>query len=489
VQLSGSGDATVVAAISAGTSISYTFHLRAVSGTLPKSEVTVGQAATRWMETYVRTQRTEKGQRIVAQRVRDYLGPFMGSTLVERVQGQDVREYRLWLERTTKLNVGTVWHVLSDRRCLLNWCEDVGLVERSPFPRRIMPKLQERPPDRVTDEEAERMRSLAEPYGFVCRLALGTGLRWGELCRAQAADVERGFLLVHQTKSRKVRRVPLAPDLLAEVGTRVGRLVPFAEVSPGSFAKAVRRYARMTRFHVHMMRHTFACQWMDRGGNLGALQQVIQHRTGLLVQPGVWLVEQHHLRIVEHGAPDGQALLHPSRELPHQVPPPRFQPDRPQRLVHAASILVDLEEAEVGTRRLGIVLRHRQRGPIARFCLCVLLSPQQHCPEIGPVPVGLTPFCDLAQAVHALLNPPLCDHQKPSTAPRPVGVAETVGNLVAQLDGLVMPLLPAQELGGTHPCAFQRLLQVRLAGQRFRAHPAQTVHDAQQGFCTLFQVT
>jgi integrase len=57
----------------------------------------------------------------------------------------------------------------------------------------------------------------------------------------------------------------------------VGRLVPFAEGSPGSFAKAVRRHAGMARFHVHQMRHTFACQWMDRGGNLGALQQVMGH--------------------------------------------------------------------------------------------------------------------------------------------------------------------------------------------------------------------
>ena len=49
------------------------------------------------------------------------------------------------------------------------------------------------------------------------------------------------------------------------------------EVSPGSFAKAARRLTGMERFHVHQMRHTFACQWVDRGGNLGALQQVLGH--------------------------------------------------------------------------------------------------------------------------------------------------------------------------------------------------------------------
>jgi integrase len=111
----------------------------------------------------------------------------------------------------------------------------------------------------------------------VCRLALGTGLRWGELCRAQASDLEREFLLVHQTKSAKVRRVPLTGELLAEVRRRVGRLVPYARLSPGSFASTVRRLSGIERFHVHQMRHTFACQWLERGGNLAALQQILGH--------------------------------------------------------------------------------------------------------------------------------------------------------------------------------------------------------------------
>jgi len=147
-----------------------------------------------------------------------------------------------------------------------------------------MPRLQERPPDRLTDEEAATIAALDEPYGFVCRLALGTGLRWGELCRAQASDVEGSWLVVHHTKSGKVRRVPQAPELLAEVRMHVGRLVPFAEGSPGSFAKAVRRRAGLTRFHVHQMRHTFGCQWVNRGGSLVALQQIMGHASIVTTQ-------------------------------------------------------------------------------------------------------------------------------------------------------------------------------------------------------------
>jgi integrase len=150
-----------------------------------------------------------------------------------------------------------------------------------------MPRLQERPPDRLTDEDAAKVAVVAEPYGFVCRLALGTGLRWGELCRAQAAEVKRlrvpgsaedqWFLEVSNTKSKRVRRVPMPQDLIEEVRGHVGKLVPFAAGSHGSFAEKVKRLSGVEGFHVHQMRHTFACQWAERGGNLAALQQALGH--------------------------------------------------------------------------------------------------------------------------------------------------------------------------------------------------------------------
>jgi len=140
-----------------------------------------------------------------------------------------------------------------------------------------MPKLQERLPVRLTDEEPEALRGLAEPYGFVCRPAIGTGLRWGELPRAQASEVEWEFLLVHQTKSRKVRRVPLTGELLAEVRGHVGRLVPFASSAPVSFANAVRRLSGIERLHAHHLRHTFARQRLERGGSVAALRQILGH--------------------------------------------------------------------------------------------------------------------------------------------------------------------------------------------------------------------
>ena len=245
--------------------------------------LTVTEAARRWLETYVQTARSEKNRKQAGSRIEQYLKPFFAFVPLWKVGPDHIRRYRLWLEGHD-IAPATVWHILSDVRCLLRWCEEVALLDRSPFPRRVMPRLQEMPPKRLSDDEVARVLALREPYGFVLRLALGTGLRWGELTRSQASHVEGDMLMVSQTKSGRVRRVPLAPDLLAEIRGRVGRLVPYAAHSPGSFAKAVRKETGLHGFHVHQTRHTFASQWVERGGNLAALQVILGHASIVTTQ-------------------------------------------------------------------------------------------------------------------------------------------------------------------------------------------------------------
>ena len=271
-----------------------------------KSAGTVAEAAQCWLDSYIRTQRDPKGQALVAQRVRDYFDPYLGGMDLERVSKEDVRGFRLWLQGTTTLSASTVGHVLSDLRCLLHWCADTERLDSSPFPRRVMPRLQEQPPKRLTDEQAAQLAALQDPHGFVCRLALGTGLRWGELTRAQASDVKRfrgqgeqvdqWFVEVSNTKSKRVRRVPLSPELVREIRQKVGRLVPYATLSPGSFATAVRKLTGIEDFHVHRMRHTFGCQWLERGGSLAALQQVLGHASIVTTQRYARLTDEAVMR-------------------------------------------------------------------------------------------------------------------------------------------------------------------------------------------------
>lgn len=243
----------------------------------------VEEAAKRWLKVAVPLNR--KDVRLAEQRIRDYLIPHLGHVLLSRLSSEQVRGYRMALEKS-HLSVQSVRHVLSDLRCLLNWCEDSGLVSRSPFPRRILPKVQERPPDRLTDEQVEAVSSLEEPYGFMCRFLVFTGLRWGEFVRAQAADIQGGLLVVSQTKSGKVRRVPVPQEAMG----RVGRLCPIKHAD--GFNLSVRRRTGFD-FHVHQLRHTFACRWLERGGSLAALQEILGHASIVTTQRYGRLGEAH----------------------------------------------------------------------------------------------------------------------------------------------------------------------------------------------------
>lgn len=257
---------------------------------VPQVSETVAEAARRWLSRYVPTVRKERDQRLAAQRMRDYLVPQLGHVLLHRLTAESIRSYRLALERT-RLSPQSVRHVLSDFRCLLNWCEDSGLLERSPFPRRVLPKIQERPPDRLPEQQLEQICRLEEPYGFIARFLLGTGLRWGEAARAQSAHLAGSTLVVAQTKSGRVRRVPLHPDLLAEVRSRVGRLLPLRHAC--GFAKQVRKRTGIEAFHAHQLRHSFACRWLEAGGSLAALQEILGHASIVTTQRYGRLGEAH----------------------------------------------------------------------------------------------------------------------------------------------------------------------------------------------------
>jgi integrase len=233
--------------------------------------------------TYVQTARNRKGVKLAQARLDRYLVPALGWKLLGKVTADDLRSYRLWLEQQG-ISRQTVAHVLSDARCFFGWCEDSGLIVKSPVPRKLLPRIPERPPDRLTDAEVDALVRVADPYGFVVRFALATGLRWGELCRAQAADIENGMLVVSGTKSGRIRRVPLRRTLQKELWGRVGKLVPFSSGSCGSFALIVRRESRVARFRPHMCRHTFACRWLEEGGSLAALQEILGHSTVLVTQ-------------------------------------------------------------------------------------------------------------------------------------------------------------------------------------------------------------
>jgi integrase len=244
------------------------------------SRVNLAEATADWLKLAVATSRDKQGQERAAMWVKTYMLKYF-TGLLGSIDDDGVRGYKLWLQKqkvgTGTLSANTVARILSDLRAFLNWAADSGRIERSPFPKRVMPSIPESLPKGFTDEERATLISLPEPYGLALRLLLGTGLRWGEATRAQADHVREGQIEVEKTKSGKVRRVPLSEALRKEIRGRVGRLVPFSSTSNGSFAKAVKKASGIKDFHLHRTRHDYAMRWLAIGGNLAVLSEILGH--------------------------------------------------------------------------------------------------------------------------------------------------------------------------------------------------------------------
>lgn len=271
-----------------------------------KAIFTVEDAVKSWLDDHVKVHRHGAFAENTRWRCEEVLLPFMGKEPLERVTTGTLFKYRshvlaLNSRRKRPLSAASVRMYLGDLRAVLNHALALEVLDRSPIPRRWLPKLPERAPDVLTRKEQDTLRALSGEYGYALRILLGTGIRFGELVRAQARDIQAGKLIIRRSKSGKVRRIPMPPEVLAECRGRVGKLSPFEDVC--DFNKRVRELSGIERFHSHLCRHTFATEWREAGGSLAALQAVLGHGSIAVTERygtiGDDLVEREAQRLVE----------------------------------------------------------------------------------------------------------------------------------------------------------------------------------------------
>jgi integrase len=205
------------------------------------SRVTLAEAVAGWL-VYLESKRpNEKDRKMARVRTERFLlKHFDGDLRLGSLTRDHILKYRGWLDKqiarprrgpdkdgtrpAKTLSPLTVAHILSDFRALLKWCEITGRVDRSLFiSRLVMPRIPEQAPKGLSPAEVARLTALPGDYGWTWRLLIGTGLRWGEATRARADHIEDGVLCVEKTKGKRVRRVPIAEDLLADPATKLGQ--------------------------------------------------------------------------------------------------------------------------------------------------------------------------------------------------------------------------------------------------------------------------
>ncbi len=109
---------------------------------------------------------------------------------------------------------------------------------------------------------------------------VNTGLRRQEAIKLTASDVdfEKRLVALSHTKSKRVRIIPMnetAYQALREVGAGMFSVIDM-EIASRTFGKYVKR-AKMTGFHLHSLRHTFATNLIARGVDIYTVSRLLGH--------------------------------------------------------------------------------------------------------------------------------------------------------------------------------------------------------------------
>ncbi|MEK7317245.1 MAG: tyrosine-type recombinase/integrase [Candidatus Eisenbacteria bacterium] len=283
--------------VSAAVALFYRVKADVLAGIDPRApkeptpaELTVATAVDRWYSEKVDTLKRAEDTKSVVER---FLLPLLGKRTLASIRRADCHAYLASVRRANPdYKAATIRLYARTLRELLNWCVDVELLDSTPWPtkRGFLPTPEKAAPDRLTEEEVATLVALPEPWGFHMRLALSTGLRWGELVRLERTDLTPdGQILIRRAKDREYRTVPVPRALLAEIVARKGRLFvtregkPYSEKGKG-YAATIQRKTGIDRFHPHMTRHTFACRYLEADGVIVALQEILGHSSLRMTQ-------------------------------------------------------------------------------------------------------------------------------------------------------------------------------------------------------------
>jgi integrase/recombinase XerC len=234
-----------------------------------------------------------------------YLGGAVG---LAELQGLTVADLRAWLadRQARGLQRSSTARAVSTLRQVFAWLARQGLVENAAIKGVRAPKQPRHVPKALAAEDAnEVLRTIDELASApwiarrdiaVLLLLYGCGLRIGEalgLTRAEAPTPADEVLVV-TGKGRKQRRVPLLPIVgqacqayLAACPYPMRADGPLFLGARGGALSARRLQERLQQIRgllglsesatPHALRHTFATQLLQRGGDLRAVQELLGH--------------------------------------------------------------------------------------------------------------------------------------------------------------------------------------------------------------------
>jgi len=188
-------------------------------------------------------------------------------------------------------------------RAFANWALREGFAVDPAVIRIRPPKVPITELETYTEGQQETMVAAAAPGWprLAVQILLGTGMRVGELADLDLDDYESdgdvGFLKVRRGKGAKFRRVPLSSRLRREIDRYLNRFRQDVETNR-LLVKGNGQPVRMMtveyllmriqervgfKVHAHKFRHTFATEYLRKGGDIERLRRILGHSSYVMV--------------------------------------------------------------------------------------------------------------------------------------------------------------------------------------------------------------
>ena len=215
-----------------------------------------------------------------------YIFPALGKRAIEDLDRQEIEEFLSGL---------TPGAAAKTRQILVGLCQHAvraGYVEEAPTKGVRLKRARTGPVRFLTRKEVEgAIEGCEGDIRDAIVLAVSTGLRAGELVALKPDDWQGETLLVQRAwdrigkrigppKNGKARRVPVSADAAKVLRRRLGgEYIWTAGRAWSWFATDWRRVALAQGLPTgtHILRHTMASWWVQDGGSLQALQQILGH--------------------------------------------------------------------------------------------------------------------------------------------------------------------------------------------------------------------
>lgn len=231
---------------------------------------------------------------------------------ISAVSVSDCKAYYIHLSNRNVSSV-TVQTYIRALRAFLSWCYLEGYISEN-IPKKFrLPKAQKKKIDILTDSEVEQLFRCLSGRDFIsirnyCIVALmiDSGLRLNEVVtiRRDRIHIAEGYAIVNG-KGNKERFVPLGlnskrallrycaivPNKEKETPLFVkDTLIPIKESTVKQLFRKLKSRSGIPRLHPHLLRHTFATRYIERGGDIYSLQSILGHTSLEMVKKYVHLI-------------------------------------------------------------------------------------------------------------------------------------------------------------------------------------------------------